>query len=186
MITNLATSHPCLPAPRRHQGHATATMPVTSCDELPANDEVVAELAEHGLRRYVLQIAAALDVGPEAVWSEWADAPSAYIALEHPLTAHPGQDAALIWSADQGWSVAVESGCGEDLLITASLGGDVLTEPAAVVSFARAVLAGRCSAPPAGLRAMSESALARRLAGLPEPSRPSAGHATVTGSAQGR
>lgn len=130
-----------------------------------ADDEVLHELAEHGLRNYTAQVAAALGAGPEAAWSEWADAPSAYIALDHRLSAHPGRDTALIWAAERGWAVAVETGCGEDLLIIASLGGDVLPVPEAVAVWARAVLAGRLADARGCARAAVGANLARRLAG---------------------
>ena len=120
----------------------------------PVEDDVLHELAEHGLRRYTTQVAAAVGAGPEAAWCEWADAPSAYIALERGLPGYPDRDTALTWAAERGWSVVVETGCGEDLLITASLGGDVLPPPETVAAWLRAVLAdrptgarGRCGAP---------------------------------------
>jgi hypothetical protein len=119
-------------------------MPVTEHADGPTNDDDVwHELAEHGLHHYIAQTAHAVGTGPEAAWSEWADAPSAYIALESRLLEHPGRDAALIWAAERGWAVAVETGCGEDLLIAASLDGDVLPPPESVAAFVRAVLTGR-------------------------------------------
>lgn len=109
----------------------------------PAQDGLLPELAEQGLRRYTARVAAAVGTGPEAAWCEWADAPSAYIPLDHKLPGYPDRDAALIWAAEQGWAVAAETGCGEDLLITASLPGDVLPAPHTVAEFTRTVLAGR-------------------------------------------
>ncbi|PKW00178.1 hypothetical protein ATK30_0265 [Amycolatopsis echigonensis] len=123
--------------------HAVVLMPLIEPADGPGNGEVPPELAERGLRRYTARIAAAVGAGAEAAWCEWADAPSAYIALDQQLPGHPGRDAALIWAAESGWSVAVETGCGEDLLITAELGGDVLPAPEAVATWFRAVLAGK-------------------------------------------
>jgi hypothetical protein len=117
--------------------------PCTGLTDGPSDDEFLPELAEHGLRRYTARTAAAVGAGPEAAWCECADLPSAYIALDRRLPDHPDRDAALIWAAERGWAVAVETGCGEDLLITASLGGDVLPAPVTVAAFVRAVLAGR-------------------------------------------
>ena len=125
------------------QERAVILMPVTEYTDGPAEDEILHELAERGLRHYTAQTAAAVGAGPEAAWSEWSDMPSAYIALDHRLPAHPDRDVSLIWAAERGWAVAVETGCGEDLLITASLGGDVLPLPDTVAAFVRAVLAGR-------------------------------------------
>jgi hypothetical protein len=92
----------------------TLAMPVTEHTGGPPDDEVPHELAEHGLRHYTAQTANAVGSGPEAAWCEWADAAGAYIALDHRLPAHPDRDAALIWTAERGWAVAVETGCGED------------------------------------------------------------------------
>ena len=99
--------------------------------------------SEHGLRLYTAQTANAVGAGPEAAWCEWADAPGAYIPLDHRLPEHPHRDAALIWAAEHGWAVAVETGCGEDLLIAASLGGDVLPAPDTVAAWVRAVVTNR-------------------------------------------
>jgi hypothetical protein len=118
-------------------------MPATGYPAGLANEEILHEQAERGLRHYTARIAAAVGTGPEAAWCEWADAPSAYVALDRKLPGHPDRDTALIWAAERGWAVAVEAGCGEDLLITASLGGDVLPPPETVATWVRAVLAGR-------------------------------------------
>lgn len=139
-------------------------MPVTEHADGPAEDELLLELAEHGLRRYVAQVAAAVGTGPEATWCEWADAPSAYIALDGGPPGYPDRDAALTWAAERGWAVAVETGCGEDLLITASLSGDVLPAPRTVAAFARAVLAGRHTNTGERPTAAAGPDLARRLA----------------------
>lgn len=138
-------------------------MPVTEHADGPTDDNVWHELAEHGLHHYTAQTAAAVGAGPEAAWSEWADAPSAYIALEGRLPDHPDRDAALIWAAEQGWAVAVETGCGEDLLITASLGGDVLPPPNTVALFVRAVMTGRHTDTRVPPRAAVSADLTRRL-----------------------
>lgn len=138
--------------------------PVQAATGSPADDEILHELAEHGLRQYIAQTASAVGAKPEAVWCEWADAPSAYIALEDRLPGHPARDPALIWSAERGWAVAVETGCGEDLLITASLGGDVLPPPDTVAAFVRAVLADRHTDARRRPNTAAETNLTRRLA----------------------
>jgi hypothetical protein len=106
----------------------------------PVQDDVLHELAEHGLRHYIAQVAAAVGAGSEAAWCEWADAPSAYIALEGRLPDYPDRDVALTWAAERGWAVTVETGCGEDLLIAASLDCDALPPPDTVAAWVRAVL----------------------------------------------
>lgn len=153
MTTTLATEQPPHPVTRLRRLEipggladrecALILMSVTEHADDSADEEVLPELAEHGLRHYTARIAGAVDVGPEAAWCEWADAPSAYIALDQKLPDHPDRDAALIWAAERGWAVAVETGCGEDLLITASLNGDVLPAPETVATWFHAVLAGK-------------------------------------------
>jgi uncharacterized protein DUF6292 len=118
-------------------------MPVVGHADEPGEDKVPPDLAEHGLRHYTARIAAAVGAGAEAAWCEWADAPSAYIALDQRLPGHADRDVALIWAVERGWALAVETGCGEDLLIAASLGGDVLPSPETVATWFRAVLTGR-------------------------------------------
>jgi len=122
---------------------AAILMPTTGHGDGPAGDDVLHEWAEHGLRRYTAQVAAAVGAGSEAAWCEWADAPSAYIALEGRLPDYPGRDTALTWDAERGWTVTVETGCGEDLLTIATLGGDVLPPPDTVAAWVRAVLTDR-------------------------------------------
>lgn len=122
---------------------ARSHRPAPELETVAGKDDVLHERAARGLCRYTAQIATAVGAGAEAAWCEWADAPCAYIALDHKPPTYPDRDTALIWTAERGWEVALETGCGEDLLVTASLGGDVLATPAAVADFARAVLGGR-------------------------------------------
>lgn len=155
MTTTLIAQQPHRPAhPQRPTGHRRVDhaggfadrvilMPVTEPTDGQADDDVLHELAEHGLRHYVAQVAATVGAGSGAAWCEWSDAPSAYIALECGLPGYPDRDAALTWAAERGWAVAVETACGEDLLITAFLDGDVLPPPQTVAAWVRAVLAGR-------------------------------------------
>jgi hypothetical protein len=95
-----------------------------------------------GLRGYVTLVAAALGAGLES----WATDPyplaSAYIALDVRLARHPRRDVALLWDERLGWSVCVETHSGEDLIVVAYLGGELLAPPAAVQMFVEAVVAG--------------------------------------------
>lgn len=61
---------------------------------------------------------------------------NAYLALERRLPAFADRDAALIWSEDLGWSLVVESHCGEDLIVLSYLGTDLLPAPRVVACFA--------------------------------------------------
>jgi hypothetical protein len=179
VITTLATQQPHHPGPPPHPGThprpaqdpggatdracAVILRPIAEHADGPTDDDVWHELAGHGLHQYITRTAAAVGAGPEAAWSEWADAPSAYIALGDRLPDHPDRDAALIWAAERGWAVAVETGCGEDLLITASLGGDVLPPPETVAAFVRGVFCGRHTGIRGRTRAVASADLTRRL-----------------------
>jgi hypothetical protein len=107
--------------------------------------------AEEGLRRYVHRVADGLGVGLEGVWSELADEAAAYIALDEQLPSRPGRDVALVWDDRRGWAIAVETRSGEDLLMVAWYGPELLPAAQEVVRFTRDVLAGRAgeSVPPA-------------------------------------
>ncbi|CAL9542583.1 hypothetical protein SUDANB95_04226 [Actinosynnema sp. ALI-1.44] len=93
------------------------------------------------LRRYVERIGDALDLSGEC-WCYDAGPPAtAYLALEGRLPTHPDRDVALVWDERQGWSVAVETGCGEDLLVVADLPG-VVPRVEVVARFATRLLHG--------------------------------------------
>ncbi|MEV6879403.1 DUF6292 family protein [Amycolatopsis sp. NPDC051128] len=86
-----------------------------------------------GLRHYLLAVAKKLDA---PAWFCEVDVPaSAYLALEGRLTRFPDHETALLWDERDGWAAAVETATGEDVVILAYLGGDVLPAPDTVVKF---------------------------------------------------
>ncbi|NIH87479.1 hypothetical protein FHX45_004372 [Amycolatopsis granulosa] len=90
-----------------------------------------------GLRRYVRLVTEALGLGGNAYFVQLDPPPAnAYLALERRLPEFPDRDAALLWSEDTGWSLVVESHCGEDLIVLSYLGTDVLPAPRVVARFA--------------------------------------------------
>ncbi|HEX3593118.1 MAG TPA: DUF6292 family protein [Pseudonocardiaceae bacterium] len=95
-----------------------------------------------GLRGYVALVAAALAVGLESCATDPYSPASAYIALDVRLSRYPKRDVALLWDERQGWSVCVETHSGEDLIVVAYLGRDLLAPPATVQMFVEAVVAG--------------------------------------------
>jgi Family of unknown function (DUF6292) len=129
--------------------------------------------AERGLRRYVCCVAEGLGAGLEGVWSELADEAAAYVALDERLPSRPGRDVALVWDDRRGWAVAVETGSGEDLLMVAWYGPELLPAPKDVVRFTRGVLSGRIgeSAPQPAVRAAVRQRARIRLAGWPDAGR---------------
>ncbi|WP_329046528.1 DUF6292 family protein [Amycolatopsis sp. NBC_01488] len=91
--------------------------------------------AARGLRKYFLAVAAALDA---PAWFCEVDAPAtAYLALERRLDRFPDHETALLWDERDGWAAAVESAAGDDVVVLAYLGEDVLAAPEAVLAFVR-------------------------------------------------
>lgn len=89
--------------------------------------------AARGLRQYLLTVAAKLDA---PAWFCEAGAPaSAYLALDRRLTRFPDHETALLWDERNGWAAAVESVTGDEVVVLAYLGEDVLPEADAVVAF---------------------------------------------------
>lgn len=97
-----------------------------------------------GLEGYVQAVATALDVPVEGTSSEISDTATAYLGLAERSTERPGQDLMLVWSEQQGWSVAVETDPAEAPMVIADLGSDErVPDPRAVARFASEVMAGR-------------------------------------------
>ncbi|MEQ0559983.1 DUF6292 family protein [Amycolatopsis sp. NEAU-NG30] len=93
--------------------------------------------AARGLRQYVLAVAAGLAA---PAWFCEVDVPAgAYLALDHRLTRFPDHDTALLWDERDGWAAAVEAPAGDEVIVLAYLGGDVLPPPETVVEFVRAL-----------------------------------------------
>jgi len=91
--------------------------------------------AARGLRQYLLAVAAKLDA---PAWFCEVDAPAtAYLALERRIPRFPDHETALLWDERDGWAAAVESAGGEDVIVLAYLGEDVLPAPEVVVAFVR-------------------------------------------------
>ncbi len=88
-----------------------------------------------GLRQYLLLVANALD--SPAWYCEVAAPAHAYLVLEGGVPRYPDQAMALLWSERDGWAAAVESPSGDDELILAYLGQDVLPSTEAVLAFVR-------------------------------------------------
>jgi hypothetical protein len=103
---------------------------------------------ERGLHRYIASVAAALGLGPGAMSCGLTSAPHAYLVLSRRINRFPDRDAVLVWNQAHGWAVAVDTGCGEDLITVAYLGPEVVPEPKAVVAFAIDVIEGRHGAEP--------------------------------------
>jgi hypothetical protein len=100
--------------------------------ELDFDDSVV-----RGLCRYVRLVTQALGLRGECSYVQ-ADGPtSAYIALDGRLRHFADRDVALLWDENQGWSAAIETHSGEDLLVVAYLGQELLPPPETVAAWTR-------------------------------------------------
>jgi len=100
--------------------------------ELDFDDTVV-----RGLHHYIRLVGHALGLGGEGSYVQADEPASAYIALDGRLRRFPDRDVALLWEETEGWSAAVETHSGEDLLVVAYLGQDVLSPPETVAAWVR-------------------------------------------------
>lgn len=127
--------------------------------------------AEHGLCHYIHTVATELHTSPEATYCESADEASAYIALESRLPDKPHRELALIWDERHGWALALETSCGEDLLILSWYGPPLLPHPDNVAHFVHHTLAshGSGTKPPICTRAPSHRARRSDRADQPAP-----------------
>ncbi|WP_370961640.1 DUF6292 family protein [Amycolatopsis sp. cg9] len=100
---------------------------------------------DHGLRSgltgYLAAVSAAVGVGAESCTVDLDDPASAYVALDLRLPGHPGRDTALLWDERHGWALAMETHSGEDLLVLAYLGDELVPAPARVRGFVAAIRA---------------------------------------------
>ncbi|UVS81421.1 DUF6292 family protein [Actinokineospora sp. UTMC 2448] len=108
-----------------------------------------AEAIEQGLRGYLAAVGDRLGIGLESCAVDLGPPLSAYLAVDQRLPDHPDRDAALLWDERHGWSVAVETHSGEDLIVVGYLGPDPLPRPDAVARFLRDAARGaRCRTDP--------------------------------------
>lgn len=131
--------------------------------ELHFDDSVV-----RGLRRYVRLVSHALGLRGECSYLHTDEPVSAYIALDGELGNFPGQDVALLWDETHGWSTAIETHSGADLLVVAYLGEDVLPPPETVAAWVKRLF--HSATPEPGRRPnLPSSDVRRRLATYAAP-----------------
>ncbi|HEY4021502.1 MAG TPA: DUF6292 family protein [Pseudonocardiaceae bacterium] len=95
------------------------------------------------LRGYFAIVAAALGIGLESCTLDTDSPASAYLAVDQKAAAFPERDVAVLWDQRHGWSVAVETHSGEDLIVLAYLDTDTVVPPADLVAgFVEAICAG--------------------------------------------
>jgi hypothetical protein len=108
-------------------------------------DEIIVDTRDEfarGLRGYIAKVTSELGVGLESCAIDAAPPASAYVALDVRAARFPDRELALLWDERHGWSAAVETYSGEDLVVLTYRGGDLVPGPADVAAFVAAVLAG--------------------------------------------
>lgn len=95
------------------------------------------------LRGYFAIVAAALGIGLESCTLDIDTPVSAYLAVDQKSAAFPEREVAVLWDERHGWSVAVETHSGEDLIVLAYLDADTVVPPADLVArFVKEICAG--------------------------------------------
>jgi uncharacterized protein DUF6292 len=129
--------------------------------------------SSRGLRRYVGLVTEALGYTGHAFHVQTEAPTNAYLPLDERMPAFPDRDVALLWDERHGWSGAIETASGEDLIVVSYLGTDILPSPRAVARFATDLVTG--SGPgqahaPGFRRADADDDLPARLAAYaPDP-----------------
>lgn len=83
---------------------------------------------------YLAEVTAALGIGMESCTVDHDTPVSAYVALDERLPGYPDRDVALLWDEVHGWSAAVETHSGEDMIVLRYLGGPTVTPPPARIT----------------------------------------------------
>lgn len=91
------------------------------------------------LHEYARAVARALGVVGDSWCVETEPRAEVYLALDVRLASFPDRDVALLWDERRGWSVAVETGSGEDLIVVETYAGGVRPPPEAVARWAERV-----------------------------------------------
>ncbi|MEV6714654.1 DUF6292 family protein [Lentzea sp. NPDC051208] len=100
-----------------------------------------------GVRRHVRLVARALGLSPQCCCVQGERPSNAYVALDGRLPDFPGREVALLWDERHGWSLAIETHSGEDLIVVEQHGDELRPEPSSVARWARSALRGDGSAP---------------------------------------
>lgn len=100
------------------------------------------------LRRYAGLVSEALGLTGETFWVHTESPTTGYIPLDDRAPGFPGRDLALLWDERHGWSAAIETASGEDLIVVSYLGKDILPPPLVVARFVTDLVAGRVTGQP--------------------------------------
>lgn len=99
-----------------------------------------------GLRNYVRRVSEAIGLSGECSYVQSEPPAGAYLALDGRLPGIPNRDVALLWDERHGWSAAIETHSGEDLIVQAHFGPDPLPSPKAVARWVDGLFRGESGA----------------------------------------
>ncbi|GGS35545.1 MULTISPECIES: DUF6292 family protein [Actinokineospora] len=121
------------------------------------------DLVVRGLHGYVREVTERLGLSGECSYVQ-AEPLGVYLALDGRLPGYPDRDVALLWDDERGWAAAVETHSGEDLLVQAWFGHDLLPAPHKVARWVRGLFDGRLQQPRLVSPRRPQEDLAARLA----------------------
>jgi len=98
--------------------------------------------ALRNLLAYVHRVSSALGLRSDCACVLTERPVGVYLAVDGHLNGYPDRDATLLWDEQRGWSAAVETYSGEDLLVIADMGPEIRPEPTRVAEWATGLLAG--------------------------------------------
>jgi len=117
------------------------------------------------LRGYVRSVTGQLGITGECWYVQTEPTATMYLALDGRLPGFPDRDVALMWDEETGWSAAVETHSGEDLIVLAYFGPDPVPSPTAVARWARRLFRGeRCETTRPAVSQPTRDDLIRRMA----------------------
>lgn len=94
------------------------------------------------LRGYARSVTRELGLTPERSYVQVEGLATVFLELDSRLPAFPDREAALLWDQRRGWAAAVETHSGEDLIVQAWFGSDLLPRPRVVARWVDALLRG--------------------------------------------
>ncbi|XVS60840.1 DUF6292 family protein [Actinosynnema sp. CA-299493] len=100
-----------------------------------------------GLRGYVRRVTEELGLSGECSYVQAERPAGAYLALDGRLPGAPDRDVALLWDEEHGWSAAIETHSGEDVLVQARFGPELLPPPRVVARWVRGLFRGERGTP---------------------------------------
>ncbi|MBB5960688.1 hypothetical protein FHS29_007316 [Saccharothrix tamanrassetensis] len=115
-------------------------------------DEDFDDMVALRLRRYISRVTAALGLDGESSFIDAGPPANAYLALDGRIPAFPDLDVALLWDEEYGWSAALETDSGQELVVVAYLQGELVPPPTEVARFVTRLLSGERPGEPRRVR----------------------------------